>query len=159
MTRLLSVTVVVVGLALILPNSTGTAQQPAGPEYNFVANEMLVQYTPGASAEAKARARGRVNAEAIEHVASHNGRDLELVRIPPGRTVADAARGIQGESVEFAEPNWIYTTGLVSNDPYFTNGSLWGMYGAGTSPANQYGSGAATAWANGHVGATNVYVG
>ena len=159
MTRLQSVGSLVVGLALIVPAVSGTAQQPAGPDYNFVANEMLVQYSPGATPAAKANARARVNAQAIERVARHDGRDLELVRIPPGRAVADAVRDIQGESVEFAEPNWIYTTGLTSNDPYFTNGSLWGMYGAGTSPANQYGSGAAAAWANGHVGATNVYVG
>jgi hypothetical protein len=33
------------------------------------------------------------------------------------------------------------------------------MYGASTSPANQYGSNAAQAWAAGHVGTSNVYVG
>ena len=157
--RLQTVASLVVGLGLILPAVSGTAQQPAGPDYNFVPNQMLVQYAPGTSAVAKANARARVSATALEQVASHNGRDLELVRIPPGLTVAAAARGIQGGSVEFAEPNWIYTTGLVSNDPYFTNGSLWGMYGGATSPANQYGSGAAAAWANGHVGSTAVYVG
>ena len=159
MTRLQSAASLVVGLGLILPAVSGTAQQPAGPDYNFVANEMLVQYAPGATAGDKANARARVRAAKFEDVASHDGRDLELVRIPPGLAVADAMRGIQGESVEFAEPNWIYTTGLVSNDTYFTNGSLWGMYSATSSPANQYGSGAANAWANGHVGAANVYVG
>src|SRR6185436_3033993 len=103
---------------------------------------------------------GRVGAAAIETVARGNGHgDLELVRIPPGRAVSEAARGIQGSGVEFAEPNWIYTRGLVGNDTYYTNGSLWGMYGASTTPANQYGSGAAAAWANGHVGSNIVYVG
>ena len=159
MSRLRSVASLVVCVGLLLPAVSGTAQQPAGPGYDFVPNEMLVQYTPGATAAAKANARARVNARALENVASHDGRDLELVRIPPGLAIADAVRGIQGEDVEFAEPNWIYTTGLTSNDPYFTNGSLWGMYGGATSPANQYGSGAAAAWANGHVGAANVYVG
>lgn len=159
MTRSLSLAGLALGVALIISSVHSTAQQPAGPDYSFVANEMLVQYAPGATAAQKANARARVRATALEDVASHDGRDLELVRIPPGLAVADAVRGIQGESVEFAEPNWIYTTGLVSNDPYFTNGSLWGMYGASTTPANQYGSGAATAWANGHVGDPNVYVG
>jgi subtilisin family serine protease len=159
MTRLKSLMCLAVGAAFLFPAVSGKAQQPAGPEYNFVQNEMLVQYAPGATAAAKANARARVRAAALETVASHDGRDLELVRIPAGLAVADAVRGIQGDSVEFAEPNWIYTHGLTSNDPYFTNGSLWGMYGASTSPANQYGSGAAAAWANGHVGATNVYVG
>ena len=51
-------------------------------------------------------------------------------------------------SVEFAEPNWIYTHQATSNDTYYTNGQLWGMYGASTIPANKYGSNAAAAWAS-----------
>jgi subtilisin family serine protease len=160
MKRVVSLTAVVAALVFMFSGINGGAQQPAGPDREFVSNEMLVQYAPGTTAQGKAAARGRVGAEAIETVAHGNGRgDLELVRIPPGRAVSEAVRGIQGSGVEFAEPNWIYTTGLVSNDPYYTNGSLWGMYGASTSPANQYGSNAAQAWAAGHVGTSNVYVG
>ena len=159
MKRFVSLTAVVAALVFMFSGMNGRAQQP-GPDRDFVANEMLVQYAPGTTAQGKAAARGRVGADAIETVASGNGHgDLELVRIPPGLAVSEAARGIQGSGVEFAEPNWIYTTGLASNDTYYTNGSLWGMYGASTSPANQYGSGAAQAWAAGHVGTSNVYVG
>ena len=159
MKRIVSLSLVA-GLVVALSGVIGSAQQPAGPGNDFVPNEMLVQYEEGTTPQAKANARARVRATALETVASGQGRgDLELVRIPPGLAVSSAVRGIQGESVEFAEPNWIYTHGLVSNDPYYTNGSLWGMYGAGTSPANAFGSGAAQAWAAGHVGATNVYVG
>jgi subtilisin family serine protease len=61
--------------------------------------------------------------------------------------------------IEYAEPNYIYTTDATSNDPYFTNGSLWGMYGSSTSPANQYGSQAATAWAANKTGSSTVIVG
>ncbi|AMQ57342.1 S8 family peptidase [Algoriphagus sanaruensis] len=57
--------------------------------------------------------------------------------------------------VEYAEPNWIYQHAATSNDPYFTNGSLWGM-GAGVS---SFGSGANTAWAAGKTGSNTVYVG
>ena len=162
MKRLVSLSGLVALISFALAGSNGGAQQPAGPERDFVLNEMLVQYTPGATAQGKARARGRVGAEPIETVARGNGNgqgDLELVRIPPGRSVAEAVRGIQGSDVEFAEPNWIYTTGIVSNDTYYSNGSLWGMYGSSTSPANQFGSGAAQAWANDHLGNSNVYVG
>lgn len=115
---------------LLFSTADGRAQRPAGPDYQFVPNEMLVQFARGASATQKANARARVQAVAVETVAAaHDNRgDLELVRLAPGRAVADAVRGIQGEAVTFAEPNWIYTTGLVSNDTYFTNGSLWGMY-------------------------------
>jgi subtilisin family serine protease len=69
--------------------------------------------------------------------------------------VSSAVRGIQGESVEFAEPNWIYTHGATSNDPYYTNGSLWGMTGG----TGSFGSGAAQAWAGDHTGDGRVYVG
>src|SRR4051812_45361726 len=138
MTRLQSAAALLLGVAIALPAVSGRAQQPGGPNYDFVPNEMLVQYTPGASRVVKAAARARVRAEALETVAAaKDGHgDLELVRIPPGLAVSEAARGIQGPAVEFAEPNWIYTRGLVSTDPYYTNGSLWGMYGSGTSPAN-----------------------
>jgi subtilisin family serine protease len=151
----------VVGIAFMQYATSGRAQQP-GPDLDFVGNEVLVQFAPGADAVAKAAARARVRGQAIEVVASarDDRGDLELVRIPPGLAVADAVRGIQGDgAVTFAEPNWIYTHGSTSNDPYYTNGSLWGMYGAATTPANQFGSGAAGAWANGHVGVSNVYVG
>jgi subtilisin family serine protease len=57
--------------------------------------------------------------------------------------------------VEFAEPNWIYQHFATSNDPYFTNNSLWGMSAGG----NQFGSQAATAWANNKTGSATVYVG
>lgn len=61
--------------------------------------------------------------------------------------------------IEFAEPNWIYQHYATFNDTYFSNGSLWGMYGPNTTPANQFGSGAAVAWAAGKTGSSTVYIG
>ncbi len=144
---------------------TGRAQAPAGPANESVANEVLVQFEAGASAQAKGAARARVGAARVELLLPEAGRsdgrgDLELARIPPGLAIADAVRGLQADgAVTFAEPNWIYQHQLASNDTYYTNGSLWGMYGDATSPANQFGSQAGEAWAAGHVGAHNVYVG
>lgn len=63
------------------------------------------------------------------------------------------------EEIEYIEPNYIYQHFATSNDTYFSNGSLWGTYGASTSPANQYGTNAASVWAAGNVGAATVYVG
>ena len=159
--RLHTLVALVVGIALAQSATTGRAQQP-GPDLDFVGNEVLVQFAPGANAGAKAAARARIRGQAIEVVASARGErgDLELLRIPPGLAVADAVRGIGGAAaVTFAEPNWIYTHGSTSNDPSYMNGSLWGMYGESTTPANQFGSGAGAAWANGHVGLNNVYIG
>ena len=130
-----------------------------------VPGELLVQYRPGASEEGKDAARARVGAAHKELIVSERWRqdfkgDLELVRIPPGIGIAAAVRGLETDpAVEFAEPNWIYHHTEVSNDPYYTGGSLWGMYGNTTTPSNPYGSQAGEAWAAGNTGYSTVYVG
>jgi subtilisin family serine protease len=84
---------------------------------------------------------------------------LVLVRHQPDFTPAAARRALEADAVvEFAEPNWIYTHQVASNDTYYTNGSLWGMYGDATAPANQYGSQAGEAWGR-NTGSSIVYVG
>ncbi|OWU65986.1 MAG: peptidase S8 [Armatimonadetes bacterium Cent15-Ar3] len=62
--------------------------------------------------------------------------------------------------IEYAEPNWVYRTQVVSNDTRYTNGTLWGMYGAATPLfTNQFGSNAAAAWNANKTGSSTVYVG
>jgi subtilisin family serine protease len=86
--------------------------------------------------------------------------DLHLVNLPPGMTVATAVRNLtQMADVDFVEPNWIYEHQATSNDTYYTNGSLWGMYGAFLDPGNAFGSGAAYAWQNNKTDCGGVYVG
>jgi subtilisin family serine protease len=131
----------------------------------FVPGEVLVKFRPGTAAADKANARGRASAVAAEVVTTPLMRqqgvgDLELMRLPPGMSVARAMDRLEGHfAVEYAEPNWVYYHDVVSNDTYYTNGSLWGMYGAATSPANQFGSGAAVAWAANKTNCGSVYVG
>jgi subtilisin family serine protease len=128
-------------------------------------DEVLVQYRSGTTRAERSATRGRIGGMHLEMVAKQDrrgdgGGDLELVRVPPGVGLADALASLAAQpSVEFAEPNWIYHHNAASNDTYYTNGSLWGMYGSGTSPANQYGSQSAKAWAAGHTCASTVYVG
>jgi len=131
----------------------------------FVPGEVLVKFRPGTAAADKAGARGRASAVAAEVVTTPLMRqqgigDLELMRLPPGMSVARAMDRLEAHfAVEYAEPNWVYYHDAVSNDTYYTNGSLWGMYGASTSPANQFGSGAAVAWAANKTNCSSVYVG
>jgi len=47
----------------------------------------------------------------------------------------------------------------ISNDPGYTQGSLWGMYGDKTATVNQYGSQAGESWAAGFVGSTKTVIG
>ena len=144
------------------PRAVGAASQPPPipPGARFVPDEVVVQFNAGVSEAAKGSARGRANAVRKELIRSSSaGGDLELVRVPPGLAIADAVRQLQGDpAVRFAELNFIYTHDETSDDPYYTNGSLWGMYGDATSPANQYGSQAGEAWAAGKTGSAAVYV-
>jgi subtilisin family serine protease len=80
--------------------------------------------------------------------------DLILVESKIG-TLAAIEKLKAMPEVEYAEPNWIYQHFATSNDPYFTGGQLWGMSAGG----NQFGSGAATAWAANKTGSSTVYVG
>ena len=138
--------------------SAGATAAPT--QHDYVPNQVLVQFREGVTAQEQADALSRVNTNAREHIASKASGRAELVLATIGSGVEDAvARLANHPAVEFAEPNWIYTHGATSNDPYYTNGSLWGMYGDGTTPANQFGSQAGEAWAAGHTGSSNVYVG
>ncbi|MEY4704198.1 MAG: hypothetical protein RL042_394 [Nitrospirota bacterium] len=130
-----------------------------------VPNQVLVQFRYGVVDEAKESLRGRIQAQAEDVVVSQDRRsdfkgDLELWNLPPGLGIARAVRELeQDPAVEFAEPNWIYQHQAISiNDPYYTNNSLWGMYGDSTSPSNSYGSQAGEAWVN-RTDCSNVYVG
>jgi hypothetical protein len=132
------------------------ASLAAGREY--VPNELLVQFRPGATNEDKDRALARVGAGRDQMVAAAQRRsdgkgDLELVSFPPGLAIAAAMRDLSVDlAVEFAEPNWVFHHMATSNDTYAANGSLWGMTGT-------YGSGASVAWAAGTTDCSSVYVG
>jgi subtilisin family serine protease len=127
-----------------------------------MSGELLVKYRDGASAaNVQALNRG-LGAQKLETVRPGNAKkgELALLRIPAGMNIAAAIRAINDDiAVEYAEPNWIYQHQAVSNDTYYNNGSLWGMYGDATSPANQYGSQAGESWAGGHTSCGNVIVG
>lgn len=48
---------------------------------------------------------------------------------------------------------------VIPNEQYFTSGELWGYYGNTTSPANNFGSQAAEAWAQNQIGSTTNVIG
>ncbi|MGV3587300.1 MAG: S8 family peptidase [Adhaeribacter sp.] len=127
-------------------------------------NELLVKLKAGQSEEAKARVLAKIGGKVsekiltktMEHLGDKEG--ILVVRTP--LAVFEAINKMKGGAeIEFAEPNYIYYHTATATDTYFSNNSLWGMYGAGTTPANQYGSNAAAAWAAGTTGSKGVYVG
>ena len=142
--------------------NTVTAQKGIGVQ--MMPNEVLIKFQNGLSAETKAKILERIQGSVREQILTAMMRTdgekegISLVHTPLEVNAAiESLRGVK--EIMYVEPNYIYTHSAVSNDTYFTNGSLWGMYGSTTSPANQYGSRAANAWAAGHTGSSTVYVG
>ena len=160
-----SIAVATLAIWSLIPVSGQGPGAGNNPGIRVVAGELLVQFKAASTFSEKGRALGRIKAEKLEDLLPEfkrtDGRgDLMLIRHQPDLSAAAALLQLLADSsVEYVEPNWIYTHQATSNDTYFNNGSLWGMYGANTSPANQYGSNAAAAWAAGYTGSQTVYVG
>lgn len=142
----------------VLSAADAVAAVQAGPP-EFVPGEVLVKFRDGATVASRGRALGRAGGESVEEIFTGamkaQGRKVGVNRIKVKGDVASAIAALRADAdVEYAEPNWVYKHQVVSNDPYFTNGSLWGM----SANNNAFGSGAATAWArNGEC--NGVYVG
>ncbi len=130
---------------------------------NFVPNELLVKFKPGTSNAAKDKALLRISGKVSEKILTksmqqfNDKEGLMLVHTP--LAVLEAKNKVKGVEVEYAEPNFIYQHDAVSNDTYYTNGSMWGVLGDALNPANQFGSQANEAWANNHTGSKTVHVG
>src|SRR5680860_1083486 len=162
-----------VALTLSGLGAVGTAAAAPAPHASTMAtqavpDELVVGYVAGASADHRARARGRASARLAGRIvaAAADRAEVELVRLPQGKNRDQAVAELQSDpAVAYAEPNWVFTHeakpggGGGTTLDYFSNGSLWGMYGDGSTPKNQYGSQAAEAWAAGHTGSSGVYVG
>jgi thermitase len=148
----------VVGVAVFGSQRVARAQNPT--HLQFVADEILIQFRHGATAGERADARGLV-AGTRRRLIRQNGSGALEVATTRGWSVEDAAAVLRRHpAVDYAEPNWIYTHQVItSDDPHYISGSLWGMLGETTAPANQFGSRAAEAWAAGNVGSASVYVG
>ncbi len=166
--------VAIFALSLLVPTRPAAAAAPEptrGPTpEEAVPGEIVVGYRAGATASEQDGTRRRAGV-AVLRKSTVPGQaragdgvlpagSLELVRVAPGRKVAEAVRSLRADpAVAYAEPNWIYSAAATSNDPRYRDGSLWGVCGDASSPANQYGSAAAEVWASGFTGSTSVHVG
>jgi subtilisin family serine protease len=143
--------------------SAPAAPAPARPpalDRPHEAGVVLVGFVAGATEADRAVARESVQARSATPL-SKLAKDAEKVELGQGLTLERAIAVLQANPrVRYAEPNYLVQHEVVSNDPYYTNGSLWGMYGdASPLQVNQYGSAAAEAWAAGYIGSRDVVVG
>ena len=123
----------------------------------FVPGEVIVRFRPGASSASRGEIMRLANAQVGEKIvtAAMRGRgDSEGITVlRTSMNVPDAIASLKAHAdVEYAEPNWVYTTDATSNDTYYTNNSLWGM-------AAGNGSGAVTSWTNNKQNCGAVYIG
>ncbi len=133
-------------------------------DFEIVPNELIIKFKDDVSPEAQTAALVKINGKVKEKIHTNAMKDkgdkqgVLLVSTPLQAFDAIAkAKGLT--EILYAEPNYIYQHNATSNDTYYINGSLWGMYGDATSPANQYGSQAGEAWAAGKTGSNTVYIG
>ena len=128
-------------------------------------DQLIIGYTDeGTSTEKIAirdRSRREVSATSYESISPRDSR-TEVVKLGKNVSVEEAIKRLKGQpGIRFVEPDYIVHALAASADPYFTSTStpLWGMYGPTSDPRNQFGSNAASAWAQNYVGNTNVAVG
>lgn len=129
----------------------------------YVPNEILVKFSANASVAAKTAVLEKISGKVKENIFTQamkmSGLTEGIYLIQTPMNAQDAIAMVTGAAVEYAELNYIYNHFATSNDTYYSNGSLWGMYGDASSPSNQYGSQAAEAWGAGNTGSADVYVG
>lgn len=137
--------------------------QMSGPRFD--PNEVLVKFREGTSETAQSAALVKINGKLKEKIHTQamkdNGDNQGVLLISVPVQALDAIIKAKGlDEIEYAEPNYIYQHYASSNDTYYTNGSLWGMYGdASPLKTNPYGSQAGEAWALGNTGSAAVFVG
>jgi hypothetical protein len=152
------------------PNATSSTSIPFNAnarltaDEDYVDGELLIQFTEDADDDAKKKAFDKVKGQPIEKILTkameRAGKKEGVTLVKVNKNVLEAIADLSNSTgVAFAEPNFIYNHTASPTDPFFTNGSLWGMYGPATSPANQFGSNAAAAWAVDKTGSASVYVG
>ena len=131
----------------------------------YVAGQLIVQYRSFATQIDKQRVQKILGSSRTELLARKGGKanfkgDIDIISFASGMPMQTKLNLLKNDpAIEYAEPNWIVKSLAQSNDPGYTQGDLWGMYGANTTPANEYGSGAGTAWANGKTNCSSVVVG
>lgn len=142
--------------------------KPGGPAY--MPGEVLLQFKPSVTDAQLENAFRQGELGLIKHVRTPAMQDhglIGLIHAATARPVLEVIRALNEQpGVAFAEPNWVYAHQAESNDPYYLDGSLWGMYSddaiglAGpVGTTNPYGSQAEQAWALGIVGSQDVFVG
>ncbi len=108
-------------LALIATTTAATAQASG----NAVPGELIVRFESGVSA-AESRA---IVSEADSTIDQRLPDKSAVVSVETGQSTAQAVQEIQAQDgVAYAEPNYLVHRQAWTNDPFLTNGTLWGLF-------------------------------
>lgn len=89
----------------------------------YVPDEVLVKFKEGVPEEKKERLHGKHGGKKLKELKELR---LHRVKLKEKTSVKDAVVDYKSDpDVEYAEPNYIVSTGAIPNDPMF--GSLWGL--------------------------------
>ncbi len=131
---------------------------PVAPPTAYAPDHVIVAFDAGVSATARAAVRAQVGTRSHKALSSR-ATDTEVLTIGATDVPTAVAALKKNPNVRFAEPDWIVTASMTSNDPYVTGGRTWGLYGSNTSPANAFGSAAMASWSAERVGSRTIAVG
>jgi subtilisin family serine protease len=119
-----SIRLLIAAIAVLLCARVPEARAQAGPDYR--PGEVLVKYRASASPSVVATLAEELGSDVIE---SFPKLGIERVRVRD-LSVEDAVARLRSDAaVEFAEPNYIYRTSVIPNDPGFPQ--LWGLLNTG----------------------------
>jgi subtilisin family serine protease len=114
-----------VGMAVLFILISAAIQQPEAPE--FVEGQVLVKFSPGIDAQSINLALTEIGAEPIHFIEFVGVHQLNITSDKSVRKAVEEFSALP--NVLYAEPNYIYTTALVPNDPDFSQ--LWAMDNTG----------------------------
>jgi subtilisin family serine protease len=124
----------------------------------YVNDEIIITFDENATEEEKQQARELIGAGSKDSYKSIGG-NSEVAQLPVGTSVSEAMNAVaQSDAVQTPEPNYLVQTTAVASDPLVSDGQQWGMLGANSTPANQFGSNATGAWNRGYTGTNKTYV-
>lgn len=153
------------GLVQTGPAALAAESAPGGSAMAEAGTELIVRFTAAATPADIASAVAAVDGRLLEVLPDETGPygdagTLATLMLPSGAD-ADAALATLAAlaPVTLAERNWEIAVDATSNDPNFTGGLMWGLYGDETTPSGSHGSQAADAWDAGYIGTTDTVVG
>jgi len=112
--------------AFLITSVSGQQNNRSDRSDTFVPGEVLVQFNHSVSRSEKDQSLNSRNARSIRHF---NSVDIDLVRVPPGWSIAAAVGGLRGlRGVINVQPNYI-RRGIPGgpSDPLWLDDTLWGL--------------------------------